>query len=250
MVKFLIEKGADLQTGDKKGTTPTHYARRQQKPQILDLLLQNGGQALQDPRRQSQQRKAVKAAPAEQKQRVNEKKIPRRYILTMLREGGYYEPMTDEEFAEFKRTNPGVAKYFELNEEGEDLAPVADLPVPEVPEGAPIYDQWEKAASRLMQNLQRNPRAYIFAEPVDWEALKIPDYPSIVKKPMDFGTIKQKLKEHQYGRIQDFMEDMELVFYNCKLYNGIDSEVGQICVSIQQEYHTISEQLFFDFYKH
>lgn len=47
-----------------------------------------------------------------------------------------------------------------------------------------------------MTNLQRNPRAYIFAEPVDYEALKIPDYPTIVKNPMDFGSIKTKLKEH------------------------------------------------------
>lgn len=45
------------------------------------------------------------------------------------------------------------------------------------------------------------------------------------------------------------MDDMELVFYNCKLYNGIESEVGQICISIQEEYHTICEQLYFDFYK-
>ena len=85
---------------------------------------------------------------------------------------------------------------------------------------------------RLLQTLTRNPKAYIFAEPVNVEALKILDYHTIVKKPMDFGTIKTKLKENQYSKVQEFMDDMELVFYNCRLYNGIESEVGQIGVTM------------------
>jgi hypothetical protein len=36
------------------------------------------------------------------KMKTNERKIPRRYLLTTLREGGYYEPLTDEEFEQFK----------------------------------------------------------------------------------------------------------------------------------------------------
>jgi len=63
----------------------------------------------------------------------------------------------------------------------------------------------------------------------------------IVKNPMDFGTIKGKLKEHRYRRIEDFIEDMELVFTNCKLYNGVESEVGQIGVTIQEEFHRHAE---------
>lgn len=116
-----------------------------------------------------------------------------------------------------------------------------DLQVPEVPESAPIYDQWEKAAQRLLTTLQRNQKAYIFGQPVNYQELNIPDYPDIVKNPMDFGTIKTKLKEHKYERIQDFMADMDLVFHNCKLYNGTQSDVGQIGLVIQREYETIAE---------
>lgn len=43
---------------------------------------------------------------------------------------------------------------------------------------------------------------------------------------MDFGTIKQKIKEQKYASITEFMEDMELVFHNCKLYNGEHTPVG------------------------
>ena len=66
---------------------------------------------------------------------------------------------------------------------------------------------------------------------------------------MDFSTIRTKLREHKYEKIQDFMDDMELVFYNCKVYNGTESDVGQIGVAVQKDYHTIAEQLYFNFYK-
>ena len=44
------------------------------------------------------------------------------------------------------------------------------------------------------------------------------------------------------------MDDMELVFYNCRLYNGIESEVGQIGTSLQEEYLRLVDQLYFNFY--
>ncbi len=53
---------------------------------------------------------------------------------------------------------------------------------------------------------------------------------------MDFSTIKTKLKEQKYARIQDFMSDMDLVFHNCKLYNGTETEVGRIGLEIMKEY--------------
>jgi len=101
----------------------------------------------------------------------------------------------------------------------------------------------------MLTTLGRNQKAYIFANPVKWEELNILDYPKIVTNPMDFATIKTKLKEHRYEKIQDFMEDMELVFYNCRMYNGTESDVGQIGVSVHEEYRNIAEQLYFDFYK-
>jgi hypothetical protein len=77
-----------------------------------------------------------------EKVKENERKIPRRYLLTTMREGGHYEPLTDEEFEKFKIENPDVAKYF-LNDPD---TPISELNIPEVNEGAPIYDHWEKAA--------------------------------------------------------------------------------------------------------
>ena len=40
---------------------------------------------------------------------------------------------------------------------------------------------------------------------------------------MDLGTIKDNLKKHFYKSMRHFLEDVELVFNNCYLYNGESS---------------------------
>lgn len=60
---------------------------------------------------------------------------------------------------------------------------------------------------------------YPFLAPVDVVALNIPDYPSIVKHPMDLSTIERKLNEGDYQNADDFETDMRLMFNNCYLYN-------------------------------
>lgn len=37
---------------------------------------------------------------------------------------------------------------------------------------------------------------------------------------MDFGSMKEKLKNHQYLTMQQFIDDIQLVFNNCTIYNG------------------------------
>lgn len=192
MVKFFIDKGSNLKGEDKKGMTPSHWAKKHNRIEILNLIMENGGVAITDKRKPVA---AKQSLPAEPKVKENERKVPRRCMLTVLREGGYYSPMTDAEFEDFKRQNPSLARYFEVTEDGEDVAQTSQIAVPEVPESAPIFDQWEKAAMRMLVMLLKDQKAYIFENPVDHIALKIPDYPTIVKNPMDFSTIKRKLRE-------------------------------------------------------
>ena len=58
--------------------------------------------------------------------------------------------------------------------------------------------------------------AYIFHNPVDPIQLKIEDYFTIIKRPMDFGTIKvNKIKQNNlnnnvYRNYQSFIEDVNL----------------------------------------
>lgn len=125
--------------------------------------------------------------------------------------------MTEEEFNQFKEQSPELARYFE------DESTLSQLPIPDVPENAPIYECWDKAAKRMINALTKHASAWIFLEPVDPERLGIPDYFDIIKHPMDFGTIKNRLQSNYYKRIDEFLNDVNLVFDNCIQYNGENS---------------------------
>lgn len=60
----------------------------------------------------------------------------------------------------------------------------------------------------------------IFAEPVDYMALGILDYPKVIRSPMDLSTLRRNLLTHKYIFIGDFLRDAELIFENCRVYNG------------------------------
>ncbi|KAK2012016.1 hypothetical protein LZ32DRAFT_317325 [Colletotrichum eremochloae] len=60
---------------------------------------------------------------------------------------------------------------------------------------------------------------FAFLAPVDPVALAIPTYFTIIKRPMDLGTIMTKIKNYDYQSIKDFQTDIKLVFKNCYKFN-------------------------------
>lgn len=58
-----------------------------------------------------------------------------------------------------------------------------------------------------------------FTHPVDPVALNIPTYFQIIKKPMDLGTIRNKLNNNVYEKAKEFEEDVRLIFKNCYKFN-------------------------------
>ena len=54
-----------------------------------------------------------------------------------------------------------------------------------------------------------------FREPVDWRGLELFDYPEIIKKMMDLGTIQKKLERNQYNTAWEVAQDIRLVWNNC-----------------------------------
>lgn len=41
----------------------------------------------------------------------------------------------------------------------------------------------------VLREIRKKDIADPFLTPVDWKALNIPDYPTIIKRPMDLGTV-------------------------------------------------------------
>lgn len=46
------------------------------------------------------------------------------------------------------------------------------------------------------------------------------DYPNVVKFPMDLGTIKEKVKNSEYNHVEECLDDIQLIWDNCKNYNA------------------------------
>lgn len=71
----------------------------------------------------------------------------------------------------------------------------------------------------LIKHLENQPEAYEFLNPVDYKALMIDDYPTIIQKPMDLSTVKKNLKNNKYTSIGEVLSDLNLIWENCRTYN-------------------------------
>jgi E1A/CREB-binding protein len=77
----------------------------------------------------------------------------------------------------------------------------------------------------LVKALQEHQFGWVFNNPVDPEALGLPDYFNIVKNPMDLGTVKKYLDSGRYHTLEDCAYDVRLTFQNAMSYNLPGSEV-------------------------
>lgn len=73
-------------------------------------------------------------------------------------------------------------------------------------------------------------------QPVDPVALKIPDYPTVVKNPMDLSTVERKLNNLEYDTVDDFVQDVNLIFANCYLYNGRESPIAIFASNLESAF--------------
>lgn len=63
---------------------------------------------------------------------------------------------------------------------------------------------------------------YYFLSPFDYVAHKVYNYPEIVKKPMDFETLKRNVETGVYRELHEFVADARLIFHNCLKFNRMN----------------------------
>jgi len=95
-----------------------------------------------------------------------------------------FRDITEEEFENFKEQFPKLAEVI-LNPELLTTNPSIQSKINQ--------ENWQAAATQLITAVWKIKNAMIFHAPVDPVKLNIPDYFNVIKKPMDFGTIKVKL---------------------------------------------------------
>ncbi|GKV16402.1 hypothetical protein SLEP1_g27049 [Rubroshorea leprosula] len=82
-----------------------------------------------------------------------------------------------------------------------------------------------KRCSNLLGRLMKHKFGWVFNAPVDVQGLGLRDYNSIIKHPMDLGTVKTRLNNHWYKSPRDFAVDVRLAFSNAMLYNTKGQDV-------------------------
>ncbi|XP_067315291.1 bromodomain adjacent to zinc finger domain protein 2B isoform X4 [Pseudorasbora parva] len=77
----------------------------------------------------------------------------------------------------------------------------------------------------LLAELERHQDAWPFLTPVNLKS--VPGYRKVIKKPMDFSTIREKLVSSLYQNLETFIIDVNLVFDNCEKFNEDNSDIGR-----------------------
>lgn len=88
-----------------------------------------------------------------------------------------------------------------------------------------LSEEKKTNAFLILKKLKKDPKSYEFRKPVDWEGLGILTYPLLISNPMDISTVEKKLKNSKYKNIQEFFDDLQLIWTNCKTFNLEDSTI-------------------------
>ena len=101
-----------------------------------------------------------------------------------------------------------------------------------------------KKLEEIMDKIINDKNAFDFRAPVDYESLGLLDYPKIIKHPMDLGTCKEKLLNGEYKIIQEFIDDINLIWENCRTYNQAGSAIVKMANTLDRKMHGLIDKQF------
>lgn len=134
------------------------------------------------------------------------------YEITFYTPDGDLLKPDDEQYrakvARFKEICPQLAAKFEEGSLDVGLQP-----------GSWQYNSWQILDS-IMKNTKRSKW---FLNPVNPKAENLPDYFTVIKNPMDLGTIKTRLLNSYYDDAHQFADSVRLTFDNAMKYNPVGS---------------------------
>uniref|UniRef100_A0A670YSE8 Bromodomain adjacent to zinc finger domain 2B n=1 Tax=Pseudonaja textilis TaxID=8673 RepID=A0A670YSE8_PSETE len=96
--------------------------------------------------------------------------------------------------------------------------------------------------SVLLSELETHEDAWPFLLPVNLK--HVPGYRKVIKKPMDFSTIREKLNSGQYPNLEAFAIDVRLVFDNCETFNEDDSDIGRAGHNMRKHFEKKWTEIF------
>ena len=89
-----------------------------------------------------------------------------------------------------------------------------------------ITPEDNKIIKEIIELIKSDPKSIQFQYPVNTE--ENPDYLRVINyNPMDISTVEKKLSNEEYSLVQDVINDIKLIWYNCRIYNYESSQIYQ-----------------------
>ena len=101
---------------------------------------------------------------------------------------------------------------------------------------APGQEEPLKRMTKIVNSLLARQDCSPFREPVDWRGLELYDYPEIITKMMDLGTVKRRLERGYYQTAHQVAEDIRLIWSNCMTYNADGSDFWLLAKSYSRRF--------------
>ena len=109
---------------------------------------------------------------------------------------------------------------------------------------SPINEETKIKFQKILSSIIKLDEAYEFLEPVDYIKYNIPDYPKIIKYPRDLGSVKIKLEKNGYETVQDFLNDIQLIWDNCHTYNPPLNQITKYAQFCEKKFKKEFEKVF------
>ena len=86
---------------------------------------------------------------------------------------------------------------------------------------------------KILEIIKSDKDSIHFQYPVDTKIN--PDYLRVINyRPMDLSKIERKLEKKEYSLVQDIIDDIKLIWYNCRIYNLETSKIYKISNELEQ----------------
>jgi hypothetical protein len=104
-----------------------------------------------------------------------------------------------------------------------------------------LSDARTRECLAVMEELLSYRISSMFSQPVDPDRDQCPTYFEVVSRPMDLGTVCNKLRNHEYESISVWQQDVHQVWDNAILFNGRNSMVAMLARQMQMVFRKLTE---------
>ena len=133
---------------------------------------------------------------------------------------------------------PSTSAYGDRDEGSDPAAPIGpvlggqtvSIDPPKVPKEPPVS---KKKLEDVLNKLQKLDKTGIFLYPVTEDIA--PGYFSIIARPMDFTTLRARVKNNEYSHFYHFSVDVETMYRNALQYNPPATEIHQIASKMLEQ---------------